>query len=180
LRIVAEDARQQAIRKGVLTGHQTCTVKVAMDARMGQVYDDAAVWDGRQWRVLRPPAVRSPEEVASDWCVGLSEGTAGEQQQSGALTLYAGSGLPLMPTEEADRLRAACGMWVPAEQDRSAALALCLLAAWAQGPHLDAAQVMPLYVRDRVALTTAERESDRQAQPRFEVLASSASGPASC
>jgi tRNA threonylcarbamoyladenosine biosynthesis protein TsaB len=39
------------------------------------------------------------------------------------------------------------------------ALAALARTAWARGETLDAAQALPLYVRDKVALTTAEREA---------------------
>ena len=183
LRIVAEDARWQALNSGVLGAYQACTVRVAVDARMGQVYDDAAHWDGHRWHVLSQPAVRSPAEVAAEWRKELAVNRAGGDGE--VITLCAGSGLVLMPAEEADHLRSSCAMWIPIEQGRGAALARCLMAAWTQGPRLDAAQVMPLYVRDRVALTTAERAAERQAQQLHEATAATATvlkatGKATC
>jgi tRNA threonylcarbamoyladenosine biosynthesis protein TsaB len=44
---------------------------------------------------------------------------------------------------------------------RAAALARLARAAWAQGEAIDAAQALPLYLRDKVALTTAERMAAR-------------------
>jgi tRNA threonylcarbamoyladenosine biosynthesis protein TsaB len=44
---------------------------------------------------------------------------------------------------------------------RAAALARLACAAWDQGEAIDAAQALPLYLRDKVALTTAERDAAR-------------------
>ncbi len=53
------------------------------------------------------------------------------------------------------------------EQDRGAALARCALHAWQHGgERLDAAQALPLYVRDKVAQTTEERAAARQVARR--------------
>jgi tRNA threonylcarbamoyladenosine biosynthesis protein TsaB len=43
--------------------------------------------------------------------------------------------------------------------DRAAALANLARQAWLQGQAVDAALALPLYLRDKVALTTAEREA---------------------
>ncbi|NBT10515.1 MAG: tRNA (adenosine(37)-N6)-threonylcarbamoyltransferase complex dimerization subunit type 1 TsaB [Betaproteobacteria bacterium] len=169
LLIVAEDARQQALDSGQLKPTQACTVAVAMDARMGQVYDDQAHWDGRHWRPMTSPLVRSPSEVAESWqTVRAQEADRAHQAErpghdrQGAAQgtwLYAGSGLDLMPLELAGPLRHRAALWAPHVAHRGAALGRCAVAAWAAGPRLDAAQVMPWYVRDRVALTTAERRA---------------------
>ena len=47
--------------------------------------------------------------------------------------------------------------------NRAAALLRLARWAWAHGPHLPADQALPLYLRDKVALTTAEREAARHA-----------------
>jgi tRNA threonylcarbamoyladenosine biosynthesis protein TsaB len=36
--------------------------------------------------------------------------------------------------------------------------------AWRDGAAVDAADALPLYLRDKVALTTAEREAERRAK----------------
>lgn len=153
LRIVAENALQEAWRRGVLREGEPCRVGVAVDARMGQVYDDQAQWDGQRWHSIRGPAVRDPAAVCEEWA---GHGTASNW-------LCAGSGLDLMPGGTAQRLKGQCLLWMAHEVDRPAALARVAMAAWAQGPRLDAAQLMPVYVRDRVALTTAERAAARRA-----------------
>ena len=49
----------------------------------------------------------------------------------------------------------------PDAAPRAAALLALAEAAWARGERLDAAEALPLYVRDKVAQTTAEREAAR-------------------
>jgi tRNA threonylcarbamoyladenosine biosynthesis protein TsaB len=46
-------------------------------------------------------------------------------------------------------------------RDRAAALAALARTAWSRGEGVDAAEAVPLYLRDKVALTTAEREASR-------------------
>ncbi|MFY8019178.1 MAG: hypothetical protein ACOVN9_13740, partial [Inhella sp.] len=48
---------------------------------------------------------------------------------------------------------------------RAGALGQLCQQAWLGGKTLDAAEAVPLYVRDKVALTTAEREAQRAAAP---------------
>jgi tRNA threonylcarbamoyladenosine biosynthesis protein TsaB len=57
-----------------------------------------------------------------------------------------GDRLPVGDARRVDRLR-----------DRAAALARLARSAWARGEGVDAAEALPLYLRDKVALTTAER-----------------------
>ena len=167
VQLVAEDARQQALACGRLQAQARCTVHVAVDARMGQVYDDMLAWDGRRWHSLQGVAVRAPQEVARDWeaAIEAAEPHAGrsEAHPTAAVRLMAGSGLPLLPFNDAQAWRAGVALWAEREVHRALALGHGALAAWEDGPRLDAAQVMPLYVRDRVAQTTAEREAQRMA-----------------
>ncbi|MFZ9428771.1 MAG: tRNA (adenosine(37)-N6)-threonylcarbamoyltransferase complex dimerization subunit type 1 TsaB [Burkholderiaceae bacterium] len=159
LRIVAEDARQQAIGLGLLSGTTPCAVRVAVDARMGQVYEGAGAWDGQTWKPLSGPSVRAPDTVALDWLEATGASGCGRPE---ALTLpwvLAGSGLDLMPTDAVNRLKPMALAWVAEETQRAQSLGRCARLAWRSGQlRLDAAQVMPLYVRDQVALTTDERQ----------------------
>ena len=50
---------------------------------------------------------------------------------------------------------------VPQVRSRAEALARIALQAWQQGAAIDAAQALPLYLRDKVALTTAERDAKK-------------------
>lgn len=156
LRIVAEDARAQAVALGLLTESQPCHVRVAMDARMGQVYAGAGSWDGRHWRALEPAAVLFPREAARAWSVALGEDRGPDPVGP---TLLAGCGVALFPPEDLAALCRAGSTWIQFQANRSAALARCARELWLTGPRLDAAQMVPLYVRDDVALTLAQRQA---------------------
>ncbi len=160
LRIVAEAARRRALAMGLLSAQQPCRVRVAVDARMGQVYDGAGHWDGHRWWPLDGPSVRSPDEVAASWTAAPAQSEAGAS--AGVAVLFSGSGLPLLPAGSCEPLRVRASAWWPETPGRAVALGQCMSQAWPQGPLLDAAQVMPVYVRDQVAQTTREREAARQ------------------
>jgi tRNA threonylcarbamoyladenosine biosynthesis protein TsaB len=66
-------------------------------------------------------------------------------------------------TAFADRLPWGSATRWPDTADRAAALLRLAEAAWLQGRALPADQALPLYLRDKVALTTAERLARRDA-----------------
>lgn len=140
LLLVAEDARAQ-------TGAgDPFEVGVAMDARMDEVYAGRYRWVGGAWRTITAPALYTLPALAAAWqdappCVAGS-----------ALAAF-GARLPLPAAVQR----------VPAEADRAAALGRLALAAWASGAAIDAADALPLYLRDKVALTTDERAAVREA-----------------
>lgn len=140
LLIVAEDARQQAAADGHFD------VGVAMDARMDEVYAAAYRFNGTAWTVLREPALRSLPAMAQAWS-GLS------------LDAVAGSAWAAFE----GRLAPPAARVFPHEQGRAAALLRLALAAAAAGEGVDAALALPLYLRDKVAQTTREREAARAA-----------------
>lgn len=127
LMLVAEDARMQGAGDDIW---------VAMDARIGEIYAARYRWDG-VWQVLEAPALYAPEALAAHW--GQPAAVAGS-----ALAEYAAALGPL------------ANAW-PQSRSRAAALGALALAAWQRGDTLDAAEALPVYVRDKVALTTAER-----------------------
>lgn len=129
LMLVAEDARAQG------AGDE---VWVAMDARIGEAYAAHYRWADGGWQVLAAPALYRPEALAARW--GTPAAAAGT-----ALTAYADA---LGPLPRA---------W-PQARSRAAALGALAAAAWQRGEGRDAAEALPVYVRDKVALTTAERE----------------------
>jgi tRNA threonylcarbamoyladenosine biosynthesis protein TsaB len=55
------------------------------------------------------------------------------------------------------------GVRVEAERDRAGALLRLAVQAARTGQGVDAAEALPLYLRDKVALTSAEREALRSA-----------------
>lgn len=133
LMLVAEDARAQGAGDDIW---------VAMDARIGEIYAAHYRWDGGAWAVQVAPALYAPAALAAHW--GRPVAVAGT-----ALTEYA---------EALGPLPAGTMAW-PQARSRAAALGALALAAWQRGELRDAAEALPVYVRDKVALTTAERES---------------------
>ena len=142
LLIVAEDARVQRPDPAA-----PCDCLVAMDARMQEIYSAAYRWDGQRWQVLAEASL----DTAAAWV---------ERCRNAPAQLLAGSAVTLHGLQDAvPQARA-----VTQEADRAAALARLAQAAWADGGGLDAAQALPLYVRDKVAQTTREREAARLAR----------------
>jgi tRNA threonylcarbamoyladenosine biosynthesis protein TsaB len=144
LMIVAEDARWQLEASGAPTAN--ITVRVCMDARMDEVYTGLYRWQGRQWQVLRPPALHTLADLA-----GID--TPADVVCGSALQAF-GERLVLPAT--AQRL--------PQLHHRAAALLRVAEQAWQAGAALAAEQALPLYLRDKVAMTTAERELLRAAK----------------
>lgn len=148
LMLVAEDARLQTLGQPDAPPR----IWVAMDARMGQIYAGQYGWNGQHWDVLDAPMLTDPAPLLARWATA-------------APTCVAGTALLALGLDTGAALRI--------EHTRSRARALGSLAqqAWAQGLAMDAALALPLYVRDKVAQTTAEREADKAA-----ALASTQSG----
>ena len=142
LLVVAEDARLQVAAATAIE------VGVVMDARMGEVYAGRYRWDGGRWRVVQAPALFTLPALAAAWTVAE------------APALLAGSALDVF----GPRLGLPAA-WprVAAEFDRAAALLRLAVAAAADDEGVDAASALPLYLRDKVALTTREREAARAA-----------------
>lgn len=129
LMLVAEDARAQGAGDDLW---------VAMDARIGEIYAARYRHDGTAWQVLDAPALYAPVALVAHW--GTPAAVAGT-----ALSAYADA---LGPVPRA---------W-PQARSRAAALGALAMAAWQRSETRDAAEALPVYVRDKVALTTAERE----------------------
>jgi tRNA threonylcarbamoyladenosine biosynthesis protein TsaB len=117
---------------------------VAMDARMDEVYAARYRRSGGAWQVLTPPALWTLAALNARWA---AEPPA----------LVAGSALEAF----AERLHTGAAQRVPRARSRAAALASLAHDAWAGGAAVDAALALPVYLRDKVALTTAEREAAR-------------------
>jgi tRNA threonylcarbamoyladenosine biosynthesis protein TsaB len=140
LLIVAEDARVQA-------GLDDGEVAVAMDARMDEAYAGRYRWQAGRWQVLQAPSLYS--------LAALSEAWAGLAAQAVAGSALAAFGPRLVLP--------AAGLRIEREDDRAAALLRLAVRAAQAGEGIDAAAALPLYLRDRVALTTREREAARAA-----------------
>jgi tRNA threonylcarbamoyladenosine biosynthesis protein TsaB len=145
LMIVAQDARTQLADAATATA--PAELWVAMDARMDEVYAGAYRWSGERWAVQSAPALYSVEALNALWRVTPS-------------VLVAGSALDAF----GDRLALGAAITVRRERSRAAALIEVAAQRLADGHTVDAAHALPVYLRDKVALTTQEREAVRLAK----------------
>jgi len=129
---VAEEARVLA---GV--GAQPLTVLALLDARMDEVYSAAYHWDGQHWTALGPLQVCRPEHITVPEAQRVL--LAGNAFEAYGERLPAGERVHALPT--------------------AAALLRMAPALMAAGQAVLPEQAMPLYIRDKVAQTTAEREA---------------------
>ena len=128
----------------------TGRVLAVLDARMGQLYAAAYRWQDNRWHVDAPPGLYDPSDLRLP-----------DAWREDPSVLLAGSPVP----EHAAALtRALERPWqcLPTEPHAQALLALAP-AAWVAGLALPAHQALPLYLRDKVAQTTAEREALQRA-----------------
>ena len=139
LMLVAQDARDEL-------GDEAADCWVAMDARMGEVYAANYRWVAGGWEVRDPPMLCRPEELNARWAAEAPRCVAGTALSALGHQLHCGG---------AHRR--------PATRSRAAALARLAGAAWQAGARIDAALALPVYLRDKVAQTTAEREAARPA-----------------
>ncbi len=140
LLIVAEDARAQAGTAG------DGLWWVAMDARMDEVYAAAYQHGPGGWVVQVAPQLYTLGALADAWLAAPPPRVAGS-----AITAFA------------DRLPWGSATRWPHCADRAAALLRLAEAAWAAGAATSADAALPLYLRDKVAQTTAERLAIRVA-----------------
>src|SRR5882724_599583 len=140
LLLVAEDARAQ-LGSGSFDGW------VAMDARMDEIYAAAYRWQGERWQVLRAPALYALDALNVLWRAEPPDVVAGS-----ALGVFGA------------RLAVGEASLLPEPRSRAAALARLARQLWAEGVSVDATDALPVYLRDKVAQTTAERETLRAAK----------------
>ncbi len=137
LAIVAEDAARHA---GLPAG---AVVWVAMDARMDEIYAGCYRDDGDAgWRAVVEPALTSPDALHALWLDAPPAFVAGS-----ALAAFG------------ERLRTGDAQRASQEHGRAAALGWLAAAGFARGEGVPADQALPVYLRDKVAQTTAEREA---------------------
>ena len=141
LLIVAEDARLQGHPSG-----EPIDIGVAMDARMDEVYAARYRWANGTWACVLAPGLYTLPALAGLW-----------REQGPAVVC----GSALKAFGERLALPGSCRLEV--EVDRAAALGRLAAAAWRAGAAVDAAQALPLYLRDKVAQTTAERAAAKAA-----------------
>jgi tRNA threonylcarbamoyladenosine biosynthesis protein TsaB len=137
LQVVAADAWAQVGRPAA------AEIGVAVDARMGQLYAARYRVDDGCWQVMSAPALIDPPGLIAHWRCGDRD----------LPSLAAGNGLRLLGDTLPPGLRS-----VESEADRAAAVLELAEAAFDGGAGIDAALALPTYLRDKVALTTAERE----------------------
>lgn len=135
---VAEDARE---------GDAPQRMWAVTDARMSEIYAAHYAFDGAHWNTLVPPFLATPAQLNEHWSAQAPQAVAGS-----ALTAFAG----VLHTGSAHR--------APQAAPRAASMLPLAQALWAQGGAVDAALALPLYVRDKVAQTTAERDALRAAK----------------
>lgn len=140
LLLVAQDALDGA-------GAAAADCWVAMDARMDEVYAAHYRFAQGRWAVLASPMLCRPEALVARWAQAPAGCVAGT-----ALTAFG------------DRLPTGAALRRPSTGSRAAALARLAEAAWRDGAAIDAALALPVYLRDKVAQTTAEREAAQRAK----------------
>ena len=133
---VAEDARVDAT---------PLRVWALIDARMDQIYAAEYGYDGERWTVRVAPFLTDCESLASRWRDEAPTAIAGNAIGAFGARLATGNA-PLFP-DAAPTARALLRL---AEQ------------GWAEGAAVAPALALPLYVRDKVADTEAERAAMRK------------------
>lgn len=130
-----------AVAEDARVRHGLHEVLAVLDARMGEVYHGAYRWQGQRWHTEAARGVCAPE---------LLPVPAGFTVAGNAAAAY---GERLAP--QAVHVQA---------RPSAAALLRLAPALLAEGGALPAAQALPLYVRDKVAQTTAERAAAQAAR----------------
>jgi len=140
-------------------------VWVAMDARMNEVYAacyrwvapggaEAALGEAAGWSTVVDPALYDLDTLHARWQAMPPRHVTGNA-----------------PAAFGERLQCGAAHILPS-QERGAALLRLAAVAHARGQGVDAAEALPVYLRDKVALTTAEREQAKR------IAASAAGGGA--
>lgn len=141
-------------------------IVVALDARMGEVYLAAyrrldGADESTGWQALQAPIL-----VAADEVVAWIEAQVPEWSRRASC--------PLMPVLAGDAWTAyeeecvAPAEWIRFDVLRPDAASVARLArlAWRRGETLDPGLAAPLYVRDKIAFTTAERANGSGGNPK--------------
>ena len=114
-------------------------VLALLDARMGEVYWGQYRYADGAWAIVSAPALCAPAAVAPQSVPGLTACGNGLSAYPEALGAYAEGALTtIMP--------------------HARELAQLALAAFARGETVDAAAAQPLYLRNKIAYTSAERQ----------------------
>jgi len=145
---IAESARHQSVRS------DATHVLALLDARMGEVYAAAYAWTDGIWQAAGSMTVGAPETLV------LPNGSTPTADWVLAGNIFA------PPANYEDRLPSPLRM-LPRIDTLPTADALLPLASaqLAQGLAVAAQDALPLYIRNKVALTTAERSAAQAGQP---------------
>lgn len=119
---------------------------VAQDARMGEVYWSVFRFDGGRWSSTAGPALVAPARLLE------------LLSRSGA-TLPLDIGCGNAWRVHGDAMTGLVARVVHRDSADAVDVARLGASAWCEGRSIDAADAMPVYVRDQVASTTAERAS---------------------
>ncbi len=137
LLVVAEAAR---------AGATPFRVWAAIDARMAQIYAAEYRYADGRWTTLEAPMLLDCAGLEARWRDHAPEAVAGD-----ALLAFG------------DRLFTGAARRFPEARAEAEALLALASSAWRDGAGVDPALALPLYVRDKVAQTTRERDAMRAA-----------------
>lgn len=143
LRLLPIDSLLMLAHAALSSNPQSSRVLSVLDARMGQVYAAAYEHGPEGWRCLEAPSLSQPEALVFP---------AGWQEQGFVLASNAHAIYPDAFASTLSQGGVAIEAWPQAE----VMLDLAAL-AYARGESVSPAEALPLYVRDKVALTSAER-----------------------
>ncbi|MBV8618494.1 MAG: tRNA (adenosine(37)-N6)-threonylcarbamoyltransferase complex dimerization subunit type 1 TsaB [Curvibacter sp.] len=129
-----------AVAEEARTQHGATRVLATLDARMDEVYSMPCEWNDGCWTALADIRLQAPESLQ------LPDGF-----------VLAGNAVAAYP----DRLPGAPGCRV---LPQAQALLRLAPAAFAAGQALPPDQALPLYIRDKVAKTTEERDAEKAAR----------------
>lgn len=161
LSLVAEDAWLRARDRAADRSAVPDDWWIVQDARMGELYvsrlrrraGGIGPAAAPLWTALQPAALWSPARFLEAWALDPAPGLAGTALRAGLLNgLLEGLDRPVDP-------RDLCR--VEDARPGARALAACMADAFARGEGVAACAASPLYVRDKVAQTTAERQALR-------------------
>jgi tRNA threonylcarbamoyladenosine biosynthesis protein TsaB len=143
LPLVTLEAMAEACRAA--TG--AAEVLAVLDARMGEVYWAQYRFDGGKWIEVVAPTLSAPQDVAPRAAEGLRACGNGFAEYADAF-----AGQPFAQSA------------VPDIVPHARELALLARAGLAAGQGVPAAQAQPIYLRNKVAYTSAERQAINQAK----------------
>src|SRR5690554_4260234 len=137
---------------------------IVQDARMGELYLAAYTQSEPQvWSVLQAPMLLG----AADFPLWLDHAGASHTLPAGSVLRLVGDGLPLCPPLKnitlSQNLTLEQG---PALRPDAVAVGKLGLAMFQRGEHVLPEQAVPLYVRDKVAFTTKERQEGQGGNPK--------------